>query len=517
MINLFKITPKKPNKNKNKNKKKSKEIIDDDYNYNNDSYSFCNHPGSLIDILDKFRRSIGRRNNDNGQQDAHEFLLYIIDNIHEEMTFNQTQKHKKKVNKNKNTDNNKSHSPSKQQNQSNSTNANTSNRPTKPPLTSKTLKLRQEQQQNDINHDQTPQNNGQQQQNQSNSSRRRRRKQQRKATQQQQSQNSQHAKNQENIQNIQQIQQQTPQQTKGKRSRRQRRALSKQNQDKHIQQKQDKHTPKKQDREERKYNDNDNNKRDNKKDKKQNGWKLVSKNVHHKSSVAHKINLNKSLISILFGGEYYQMIRPLKNKENKQFKPSVGFQPFITISLDINNNKIKTIQSALQIFLSKQIIEYKNGFPANKLLTISESPYYLIIHLKRFIFDNDTQQIYKLNKFIGYDKKLTIGSGLLFDKKQLTPTIKKKGKGKGNNNNNNNNKLNKLRYELRSVIVHQGDYVTHGHYICYCRREDFYLNKKNKNKNHKWWMFDDKKVKSVDIDTVKSQQDAYVLFYQKVL
>merc|ERR1712062_163807 len=53
----------------------------------NDSiHSNVRHPVSLVEILDKFRRSVGRLGN--GQQDAQEFLGYIIANLHEEMTWN---------------------------------------------------------------------------------------------------------------------------------------------------------------------------------------------------------------------------------------------------------------------------------------------------------------------------------------------------------------------------------------------------------------------------------------------
>merc|ERR1712154_611198 len=56
------------------------------------------------------------------------------------------------------------------------------------------------------------------------------------------------------------------------------------------------------------------------------GWSLVTKNIHHKASVAHKLKMDKSLISMLFGGEFYQIIRP-QNK-GKKAKPSVSYHPF---------------------------------------------------------------------------------------------------------------------------------------------------------------------------------------------
>eukprot|EP00483_Globobulimina_turgida_P008618 UN08636 len=96
--------------------------------------------------------------------------------------------------------------------------------------------------------------------------------------------------------------------------------------------------------------------------------------------------MNESLISMLFGGEYYQIIR--SQRKSKKMRPSVGYQPFFSVSLDINENKIKTVSSALQHHFSKpHVISYKNGY-ANKSELISEAPYYLILHLKRFLFED---------------------------------------------------------------------------------------------------------------------------------
>lgn len=369
-INLFNVRPnnntttqKKKNGKNNHNKRKNHY---DDINYNHCNYSNINHPRSLIDILDKFRRCQGR--NGNGQQDAEEFLGDVISNLQDEMTWSKT-------------NDTPAHSVC-----SNITDKNSNNK-------SKSKKGKKKKSNNNINQEEKKEN-----------------------------------------------------------------------------------------------DDNDDNE----------GWILKSKNIHRKTTIAHKLKMNDSLISMLFGGEFYQIIKP---KGNKRSKPSVSYTPFFSISLDINEYKTKTVSSALQNFFSKpEEIDYRKG-KANKSYLISESPYYLILHLKRFIYCPQIGSYQKLNKFIGYDTKLTIAPHLLFDKNVMKPS--------GN--------LKKLKYELRSVIIHQGDFTTHGHYINYCRREDFYLNKQNKNRSGHWIMFNDGKVKDkIDINTVKSQQ-GYVLIYQKML
>ena len=224
------------------------------------------------------------------------------------------------------------------------------------------------------------------------------------------------------------------------------------------------------------------------------GWKLVTKNLHRRSTVAHRLRMKQSLICTLFGGEYYQMIR----RKGKRMKPSVSYQPFFSISLDIHHHRIRSVHQALQSqFCMQHEIEYRKG-TANKSELISDSPFYLILHLKRFLFADG--QMYKVHKFVGYDVSLTVPPHILFDKKKM------KAGGNGN----------KLRYELRSVLVHSGDFVSHGHYTSYCRREDFYVDQNGRKKRHQWFMFDDSTVRTVDVKTVKSQQ-AYVLVYQKVM
>jgi len=356
VFHLFSIVPhEQSTKNGDaKHSKRSKNGKHVDHNHNHTNYATARHPSSLVKILDKFRRSIGRQGN--GQQDAQEFLGDVIATLHDEMTWDKDGAHTHST-----------CSPVKNQ----------------------------------------------------------------------------------------------------KRIRR------------------------------RSENENDDETKDEHKEE-QNGWTLVSKNVHQKTSVAHKLKMYDSLIAMLFGGEYYQMIR---YRDNKRLKPSVSYTPFFMISLDINEYTINSVSAALQHhFSNPEEIDYKKR-KALKSYLISESPYYLILHLKRFLYNMETVRYEKLAKYISYDTKLSVPPHLLFDK-----SVKKAG---GN--------LKKLKYELRTVIVHSGDYSTHGHYVSYCRREDFYANKANKNRNHQWLMFNDNKVEAdVDVNTVKSQQ-AYVLIYQKVL
>ena len=64
----------------------------------------------------------------------------------------------------------------------------------------------------------------------------------------------------------------------------------------------------------------------------------------------------------------------------------------------------------------------------------------------------------------------------------------------------------KTQYRLFSVVEHIGKQSTQGHYISYTMDSD-----------DQWIKFDDTKVKPVNLDTILSQSQAYILFYELML
>ena len=58
-----------------------------------------------------------------------------------------------------------------------------------------------------------------------------------------------------------------------------------------------------------------------------------------------------------------------------------------------------------------------------------------------------------------------------------------------------------IKYHLCSVIVHEGNHITSGHYVCYIK------------KNGNWFYASDEIVK-VSSPMVATNQDAYILFYE---
>jgi ubiquitin carboxyl-terminal hydrolase 36/42 len=100
-------------------------------------------------------------------------------------------------------------------------------------------------------------------------------------------------------------------------------------------------------------------------------------------------------------------------------------------------------------------------------------PRVLVIHLKRF--DNYQR---KIRRFVPYDNML-----------DLTKYSKK----------------DKLNYKLSSVLVHNGNSIYAGHYLCYVRVSE-----------NNWYCFNDANVKKVNESEVL-KQTPYLLLYEKVI
>ena len=158
---------------------------------------------------------------------------------------------------------------------------------------------------------------------------------------------------------------------------------------------------------------------------------------------------------------------------------SESFHPFFILSLDIHNDEVRNINKALYSSLQNSHVSgiRRSNYLYNgtKLLRISQPlPQYLILHLKRFVFNARYQIFHKNSKHIAFENVLNISNNLIFDKDS------------DNNNNNKQDIRSKYKYQLRSVIVHHGDFTTHGHYTSFCKRDYIkHENVKNKGKNSK--------------------------------
>ena len=164
------------------------------------------------------------------------------------------------------------------------------------------------------------------------------------------------------------------------------------------------------------------------------------------------------------------------------------FDIFSSLSLEIPKSQehIK-IEDCLSKFTEEEIItddinkwfcpqcEYKVAF--KKRVKIWKTPHILIIHLKRFSYNDST--LSKINDLIKFPEKNI----------SIKPFISKYNKNSDN------------QFKLYSVINHQGSY-NEGHYYS-----------TNLNLNNKWYIYNDSRVSDLNSDLITN--NAYILFYQK--
>ena len=122
----------------------------------------------------------------------------------------------------------------------------------------------------------------------------------------------------------------------------------------------------------------------------------------------------------------------------------------------------------------------KRKVVATKQMSIAKAPQILTLQLKRFdmmsMFSN------KLKHKIDYQQVLDISQFM-----------------------SEEHKCREMRYELYGVLVHSGFNCNSGHYYSYC-----------KNPKGKWYCFNDSYVHQSSIHQVLNQEEAYLLFYNKI-
>lgn len=164
---------------------------------------------------------------------------------------------------------------------------------------------------------------------------------------------------------------------------------------------------------------------------------------------------------------------------------STTYEPFYLLNLEIPKNCF-TLQECLDSYFQERVLnDYAVGAYKVKAWHrqfIDKLPYCLCLHLKRFIY---TDRLIKNKDFIQFDEVLEIKESL------LSPCLRQGG-------------YTSYQYRLFSVIEHQGQYATSGHYVSYTMDAD-----------DQWQCFDDLRVNAKALDSVLDAQ-AYILFFELV-
>ncbi|MBV96300.1 Ubiquitin carboxyl-terminal hydrolase 10, partial [Eschrichtius robustus] len=96
-------------------------------------------------------------------------------------------------------------------------------------------------------------------------------------------------------------------------------------------------------------------------------------------------------------------------------KESATLQPFFTLQLDIQSDKIRTVQDALESLVARESVQgyttkTKQEVEISRRVTLEKLPPVLVLHLKRFVYEK-TGGCQKLIKNIEYPVDLEISKG----------------------------------------------------------------------------------------------------------
>ncbi|CAI9538272.1 unnamed protein product, partial [Staurois parvus] len=216
-------------------------------------------------------------------------------------------------------------------------------------------------------------------------------------------------------------------------------------------------------------------------------WEQVG--PRNKSSVTRQADFVQTPITDIFGGHMRSVVYQQSSKE------SATLQPFFTLQLDIQSEKIRTVQDALESLVARESVQgyttkTKQEVEISRRVTLEELPPVLVLHLKRFVFEK-TGGCQKLVKNIEYPVDLEISKDL------LSPGVKSKiFKGQ-------------RTYRLFAVVYHHGNSATGGHYTT----DVFQIGLNG------WLRIDDQTVKVINQFQVVKQtveRTAYLLYYRRV-
>ncbi|KIX09053.1 uncharacterized protein Z518_00131 [Rhinocladiella mackenziei CBS 650.93] len=196
----------------------------------------------------------------------------------------------------------------------------------------------------------------------------------------------------------------------------------------------------------------------------------------------------ESPVMNIFGGKLRSELKVSGNKM------SVTLEPYSPLPLDIGSPQVHNIIDALKGLTRPESMQGDFYTPrgqkatATKQVFIETLPPVLILHLKRFHYDNTTKQAEKIWKKVGYPLELEIPKEV-FPMQARNKYIAHGGLPK---------------YRLTGVIYHHGKNANGGHYTVDVRRQD----------GHEWIHMDDtvlRRIRSEEVAEGGSEEDPKVL------
>ncbi|KAJ6251615.1 ubiquitin carboxyl-terminal hydrolase faf-y-related [Anaeramoeba flamelloides] len=218
-----------------------------------------------------------------------------------------------------------------------------------------------------------------------------------------------------------------------------------------------------------------------------------------------EINYKENYLYDLFGGKLVNQIIGLKETQVK----SERLENFFVLSLPII--KGKKIEDSLSKYIEGDRLEGENQYYSEKLgkkidalkrVCIHTLPKNLFLHLKRFEWNFNDMQRYKVNDVCSFPFKLNMKP---YTKDGIENT-------NGNNNDQDdedddkdddkeeNKSINKnYDYELKGIIVHTGT-CRSGHYYSFIQEREL-----KKKENKRWLRFDDRNISLFDSKNIPDE------------
>lgn len=196
----------------------------------------------------------------------------------------------------------------------------------------------------------------------------------------------------------------------------------------------------------------------------------------------------ESPVTNIFGGKLRSELKVSGNKM------SVTLEPYSPLQLDIGSPPVHNIIDALKGLTRPESMQGDFYTPrgqkatATKQVFIETLPPVLILHLKRFHYDNTTKRAEKIWKKVGYPLELEI------PKEVFPMQARNKFTAHGG----------LPRYQLTGVVYHHGKNANGGHYTVDIRRQD----------GREWIRMDDtvlRRIRSEEVAEGGSEEDPKVL------
>lgn len=211
-----------------------------------------------------------------------------------------------------------------------------------------------------------------------------------------------------------------------------------------------------------------------------------------KTSTTRTTTTSESPITRMFDGRLRSVLHCPGSKS------SITLEPFRSLALDIEPPHLHSVQDAMRNLTAPEVISGvwspgRNDFvDANKQVFIEALPPILVLHLKRFVFD-EVGGVQKSCKHIEYPLQLTVDPSILsapLRRSTDSPT-----------------------YKLYGVVYHHGYLASGGHYTVDALRQD----------GSGWVHMDDTKVTPIPTEEVvransqhASAGQAFLLFYRRI-